>query len=103
MEIKMHMATRDGKAYAEGIYRDGIIIVKAGGKISELFKGGKTAKKYREDRNIVDENGNILVDCEFNSPSTAAQFVNGNISNGHRVWKVDNETLDAYLTRNGLK
>lgn len=63
------------------VYNGKIITVLAGGKISLDFanhiKGGKTAKAYRDNPEYVDGDGNILKNCEFTSPSTAAQFVNG--------------------------
>ena len=91
------MSTRDGKAYATGLYTGKKTIVKAGGKVSRTFKGKRNAREYRENSEYVDENGNILKDCVFSSPSNAAQFVNGNISNGLRVWKVEGIPLGTYL------
>lgn len=103
METIITMRTRDGKAYAEGIYTGENTIVKAGGKISSVFRGKNTALRYRQDNEYVDTDGNILKDCTFSSPSTAAQFVNGNISNGMRVWKVNGETLGSFLNRTKKK
>ena len=97
MNIKISMQTRDNSAYADGIYDGEHTIVKAGGRISSQFHGSEAVRALRNDPNHVDGNGNILMDCEFNSPSTAAQFVNGNISNGLRVWKANGETLGQYL------
>lgn len=103
MEIKMAMKTRDGQAYAEAFYLGNKTVVIAGGRVSKVFRGSSSAKAYRDNREFVDEEGNIIKDCVFRSASTAAQFVNGNISNGMRVWKVGNETLGAYLEKNDQK
>lgn len=43
--------------------------------------------KFRNDNRIVDGNHHIICDVEFSSPSFAADFVTGNVSNGRRVWK----------------
>lgn len=108
MNIKLFMKTRDGRAYAEAIYTGEITIVLPGGIISEKFaesiRGGTFAKNYRENVEYVGTDRKIIKECEFNSPSIAAQFVNGNSSNGYRVWKVaDGKTLGDYLKEKGLK
>lgn len=103
MKLSISMKTRDGLAFAEGYYTKEETIVKAGGKVSKTFKAGEKAFKYREDPKLVDEQGNILRDCAFDNPSIAAQFVNGNYSNGYRVWKVDGKNLGRYLEEQGLK
>ena len=98
MIVAISMKTRDGSAYAEGLYTPEKTIVKAGGKISLSFNGCDAVRALRENRENVDEKGYIIRDCVFTSPSTAAQFVNGNISNGRRVWKVEGKTLGAYIS-----
>jgi len=103
MKIEISMSTRDKSAFAYGIYTDGKVIVKTGGKINPVFRGLEKIKKIRQDKGFVDENYCIIKDCEFASPSEAAQFVNGNISNGYRVWKVSGKNLGDYLKEVGLK
>lgn len=88
MLLSISMRTRDGRAYAEALYAENKTIVKAGGKIHPTFNGQKSVKSIRDDENIVDKEGNILSDVEFSSPSSAVQLINGNISNGLRVWTV---------------
>ena len=52
----------------------------------------------------MDENGNILKNCEFTSPSTAAQFVTGRSTNGYEAWKVEKKlSLGQYLKDKGLR
>lgn len=102
MNIKIRMKTRDGAAFADGIYTGDNVIVLPGGKISAIFRGGKMARKIRENPEYISSEGKILKECNFKSASTAAQFVNGNICNGFRVWKVGKEELGAYLKKNGI-
>ena len=59
-------------------------------------RGGKAALSYRENKEYVDGDGNIIKDCEFKSPSTAAQFVTGTSINGMLAWKTkDGKSLKA--------
>lgn len=101
--IHIEMQTRDKKAYAQGFYTTDKTIVLAGGKIHPSFKGNKRVQEKRANREYVNPDGVIIKDCEFASPSEAAQFVNGNISNGLRVWKVDGINLGIYLKDKGLR
>lgn len=103
MGISITMKTRDKQAFAEGVYENKKTVVKAGGRISLVFHGDKKIASIRENKKCVNSEGIILMDCEFGSPSEAAQFVNGNISNGYRVWKVNGMNLGDYLKANGLK
>lgn len=107
MKLDITMRTRDGLAFASAVYDGEKIIVLPGGRISETFaesiRGGANAKKYRDDPQYVDVNRNIIKECEFSSPSIAAQFVNGNSSNGYRVWKIDGMELGKYLEQKGLR
>lgn len=108
MKINVKLAPRNGACYAEGIYEDGMLLVMRGGKINLDFadhiRGGNNARKYREDTNYVDVQGNILKDCYFTSPSTAAQFVTGRSTNGYEAWKVaPKKSLGDYLKEKGLR
>ena len=108
VEIKVFFSLRDGSAFAEAIYYGDRIVVKKGGKISTNFatyiKGGKVAKTMRNNRKIVDTERNIISDCEFSSPSTAAQFVGGRSFNGYEAWKVEKrKNLGSYLKEIGLR
>ena len=103
MKIAITMSTRDKTAYADGFYSKDKIVVKAGGRISSIFRGYEKVAAIRNNRSLVGEDGTILKDCEFATPSEAAQFVNGNISNGYRVWKVDGINLGDYLKGQDLK
>lgn len=101
--IAITMSTRDKSAFAEGLFCKEKTVVKAGGRISSAFRGLDKIALMRNNRDLVGADGTILKDCEFATPSEAAQFVNGNISNGYRVWKVNGMNLGDYLKDQGLK
>lgn len=108
MKMNIVMKSRNNTYYANATYTGGSIIVKAGGRVAlsfaEHIQGGKTALKYRKDKKYVDEKGNIIKDCTFSSPSTAAQFVSGNSKNGYSAWRLENgKSLGDYLKEEGLR
>ena len=103
MIIEMTMSTRNKLAFANGIYSEEKTVVKSGGRISAAFHGNEKIAALRLDSQCVNKDGTILKDCEFATPSEAAQFVNGNISNGYRVWKVNGINLGDYLKKQGLR
>ncbi|RHO49163.1 DUF4357 domain-containing protein [Clostridium sp. AM09-51] len=100
--MEIYLKSKQGLYDAEAEYKDGIITVKKGSKIqldfAEHIRGGKTAKKYREDKEYVNQAGVVVKDCEFTSASTAAQFVTGRSTNGLVAWKVkDKVSLKNFL------
>lgn len=104
MRIEVYIKSRNGNFEAKGIFEDGKLIVRKGSKIELSFadhiRGGKMARSYRDDPAFVDAEGNVLKDCEFGSPSTAAQFVTGRSTNGYKKWFVKEKTsLSKYLGR----
>lgn len=108
MKIKVTLKQRSREVFAEAVYEGEIITVQPGGKISKDFanhiKGGRKARSYRDNPEYVDEKGNILRKCIFKSPSTAAQFVTGNSTNGYEAWKVEEKkSLGKYLKEKGLR
>ncbi len=108
MEIKMVINNKSGKFYANAVYDGKLVVVKKGGVVNQNFaesiRGGILSKQYRANRNYVSESFEILKDCTFKSPSTAAQFVTGRSVNGYNAWKVeDGKTLGKYLKENGLR
>ena len=108
MRIDIKISSKKTEAHAEAVYSGSTVIVKAGGVISKDFadhiKGGKEAKALRDDRTCVSSEGIILKDCEFDSPSTAAQFVTGRSTNGYEAWKVEDKvSLGKYLHEKGLR
>lgn len=108
MKIIMFITQRTRIAFATAEYNGNTITVLKGGKINPNFashiKGGRAVKIYRDNPEYVDSNGNILKDCEFTSPSTAAQFVTGRSANGYKTWKVEKKiNLGQYLKDKGLR
>lgn len=108
MTIKIRFSRKDGSAFADAIYDGKHTIVKAGGRISENFssaiRGGDEAKSKRSNPAYVDSERNIIADCVFNSPSTAAQFVSGRSVSGYEAWKVEKKKdLGTYLKEKGLR
>ncbi len=108
MEIRLFAKTRDGIANAEAVYSGSETRVLAGSRIrnriANSVRGKAFVMKILEDPSYVSKTGELLKDCIFDSPSTAAVFVTGNASNGYRVWKTkDGKTLDAYLKEKGLR
>ena len=107
MKVKVTLKQRTADVHAEAIYEGEIITVLPGGIISEDFadhiRGGRKAKSFRENPEYV-ENGKILKECVFTSPSTAAQFVTGRSTNGYEAWKVEEKkSLGDFLKEKGLK
>lgn len=107
-QIKVFMKSRKNGYFAEGFYDGKVLKVMPGGKVSsgfsEKIRGGTIAKNKRADRNVVTTNGEIINECVFNSPSTAAQFVSGQSRNGYLTWKTeDGEMLKNYLVKKGLR
>ena len=108
MKIKVYLAMRSTDVYAEATYEGETITVLPGGTIStdfaEHIRGGRKAKAYRENPEYVDASRQILKECTFTSPSTAAQFVTGRSTNGYEAWKVEKKkSLGKYLEEKGLR
>lgn len=89
MNIKVFTKGRNGYD-AVGIYDGKGVTVKKGSVISNVTaaKVNPIVSKLRSDKTVVSADFVVLKDVKFRSPSTAATFVTGNISNGMRVWKV---------------
>jgi len=108
MKTKIFLQSKRGSYSAEALFSEGTVTVLKGTKIqldfAEHIVGGKKAKSYRDDRSFVDENGIVLKECIFTSPSTAAQFVTGRSTNGYGAWKLDKKTsLGKHLDREKSK
>ena len=91
MKTTLYLKSQGGKYHATALYVDGLIKVRKGSVVNttlaDHIRGGNKARSYLENRDYVDELGVELKDCEFKSPSTAAQFVTGNSTNGNIAWK----------------
>lgn len=97
-----------GRNYeASATYDDGIIIIHKGSKIgfpaTAKFKRTKKAYALRENDEIV-QNGIVIKECSFDSPSTAAQFITGGSRNGYDTWKIEKGySLGQYLEDKGVR
>jgi len=108
MQVAVFINSRNGECFAKGTYDGKNLIVHEGGHVRKDFashiRGGKKAKTYRNNPQDVSNDGIILCDCTFSSPSTAAQFVTGRSTNGYEAWKVDTKkSLGKYLEEIGLR
>ena len=108
MEVTVYLKSKRNEYYAEAKYDGSVFVVLKGGKVrtdfSEHIRGGNLAKTYRDNPEYVDKQGNILQDCSFTSPSTAAQFVNGTSTNGYKAWKVGAKlSLGEFMRQNNMR
>ncbi|MBR3171574.1 MAG: DUF4357 domain-containing protein [Lachnospiraceae bacterium] len=108
MKVHVILQPRNTDAYAEAVYDGKTITVLPGGRISADFaahiQGGRKAKSFRNNPEFVDADRNIIKECVFTSPSTAAQFVTGRSTNGYDAWKVEaKKNLGKYLEEQGLR
>ena len=102
--VEVILKSRDGKHNAKGLFVDGKVTVKKGSKINlkcaDYFKETKENKALKNNREIVDKNGYLLVDCEFSSPTSSAQFVTGRSVNGYISWRPNDQiSLKEYLKK----
>ena len=99
--IKLVLKSKKKQHYAEAIMDDKTFIVKAGARINPVNAFPQMSKEIvamREDKTIVSNEGILLKDMTFNSPSTAAQFVTGRSVNGYIAWRPNDEmSLKVYL------
>ena len=91
MHVKVFCKGKQNVYEAKGVYDGKGVTVLKGSKISEKTadKVNPIVKRLRDDKKTVSKDFVTLKDISFRSPSTAATFVCGNISNGLRVWKVE--------------
>lgn len=90
--MNVYLKGRNNIYCATGVFNKetGTIVVKKGSSVSKKISESKT---FRGCSTIISlrkkyvENGVLIEDLAFNSPSTAANFVTGVSSNGMRVWK----------------
>ena len=84
-KYELYMKNQKGSSEysAAAILEDGKITIKKGSKInkkianSSTFKLNAKAQAKRDEKGLYDENGILLQDVQFDSPSTAGQFVCG--------------------------
>lgn len=97
--IKLYMRNQKGSSEysASAEYCDGKIKVLKGSKInskvanSKTFKLNAIAQSYRDNNEYTSKDFVVLKDIEFNSASTAAQYVGGYSLSGKLCWKDDHK------------
>lgn len=95
--FKCWMKGHKNKYYAQAIYDNGKMTILAGSKISDTIS--KKAKilpivlHEREKKGLFDDTYVLLENIQFNSATTAAQFVRGNIINGKRCWRLEESNI----------
>lgn len=91
--ISVFLRTRSNQYDAEAEYKNNKIIIKKGSriKIGEpiAFKFPRFVQDTWSNNVIVDSDGLLLKDVEFDSISAAAQFVTKNSINGWKAWKTE--------------
>lgn len=105
MAIKVYAKGRSDAYEAFGVFDGKKLTVKKGSRISEK-KSDKIqpiVTSLRNDTSVVSSEYILLKDVTFRSPSTAASFVSGTITNGMIRWKNDKgKTLKSLQeNRNG--
>lgn len=98
--MKLILKSKKALHYAEALYDGDKITIQRGAKINPIDSFPKMSgaiKKMRCDRNVVSNEGVLLVDLSFESLSTAAQFVTGRSVNGYIAWRPDDKmSLKTY-------
>ena len=101
LNMKLILKSKQKAHYAEATYDENQTIVLKGSRINPVdsFPGmSETIKGLRGDNTIVSDDGLLLKDLPFKSPSSAAQFVTGRSVNGYIAWRPDDKmSLKAYL------
>ena len=89
MAIKVYANGRNDAYEACGVFDGKNLTVKKGSRISEKVSGRiqPIVTSLRNDASVVSAEYILLKDVAFRSPSTAASFVSGTISNGMIKWK----------------
>lgn len=102
--MRIYLINRNGaNAKAEYDKKTGKVVVLKGSVISKSISGGsfrsaKSVEKLRNSGCVKDYT--LIMDVEFKSPSTAANFVTGSSTNGLLAWKtVDGKKLKDLLAK----
>lgn len=89
MNVEVFTKGRLNKYEASGVFDGKGLTIKKGSLVSDKLAENVNpiVKKMRE--KVLNSDFTTKEDVSFKSPSTAAAFVTGNVSNGFRVWKVE--------------
>lgn len=101
--VKVILNSRSGTHQAEGIFDSNTVTVNKGSRICLIDSYANLPlriKAKRHDSNIVGNDGIVMQDIIFDSPTVAAQFVTGRSVNGYIAWRPENKmTLKEYLKK----
>lgn len=101
--FELHTKGRSNRYDARATFLDGKVVVLCGSKLAPKTSKSplsRTIAAIRNNFDIVGEDRILKVNVEFSNPSLAAQFVTANISNGLRVWKLnDGSTLNSLFKK----
>lgn len=91
MKIEVSAKGKRNQYEAHGIYDGKGLIVLKGSRIAPTMVGkmNPIIIELRNRKDTVNEEYILQRDVQFRSASTAASFITGNISNGMRVWKLE--------------
>ncbi len=87
--IKLYVKGRGNSYFATGEYDGKGITILKGSTVSPRVasKISPIVMKIRNNPEYVNRSNRVIKDIYFRSPSTAANFVTGNMSNGLMRWK----------------
>ena len=92
--MKVILKSKKDTHYAIGDFTEKGIKILKGSRINVIDSYPKMSDRVREirkNRKVVDEEGVLLEDVFFNSPSSAAVFVTGRSTNGYISWRIDDK------------
>lgn len=89
MNLEVYTKGRLNNYNATGVFDGKGLIVKKGSRVSEKVADNVNPIVFKMRDKMVSSDFITKEDVAFRSPSTAAAFVSGNVSNGFRVWKVE--------------
>lgn len=101
MNVEVYTKGRLNNYEAYGIFDGKGLVVKKGSKVSEKVAKNVNPIVIKMREKVLQGDFTTKEDVQFRSPSTAAAFVTGNVSNGFRVWKVEQSVdLGMYKEKN---
>lgn len=101
--MKVILKSKHNLHFATGEWTKEKTIVIAGSKINIIDsfpRMSETISSLRKNPKYIDENGVLIQDVSFDTPSSAAQFVTGRSVNGYIAWRPDDKmSLKDYLKK----
>ena len=101
MNVEVYTKGRLNNYEAYGIFDGKGLVVKKGSRVSEKVAKNVNPVVIKMREKVLQGDFTTKENVKFRSPSTAAAFVTGNVSNGYRVWKVEQGVdLGMYKEKN---